>query len=552
MGLSDFTKNNTGGSPDNNNGGGNNNSGTGGSSYSGFPIGSFGGSVGQQILSNDDILAMMVNMNEVSHNPCLFREKVITQLINVLISWQKPNAILIGQAGTGKTAIVEELARLIQIKDTRIPPALSGYRIFSLPLSNIMAGAKYRGELEVKLNSLLEYLTNRQNRAIVFIDEIHMLLGEDESYKEIAQVFKPALSRGNLHVIGATTVQESKSLDKDPAFNRRFDRILVDELSKEQTLDILNSLRLPLFNHYNANIMVSDQELRLLISIADEYCNVGSHRPDNAITLLDRTVAGLVTERQEMLNNPDPNIQNMAKAMPGLMVTEKSIKKTAMRIATGNNDPAEFVEQDILDALADIKGQDDVLKFVMRQIKIHAMRLHPSVKPLTMLFAGPSGVGKSEVTKRLAKSYFHEKPIILNMTEYSSPSDVSKIIGAPMGYVGYSDNQEMPFDPLNTNPYQVILLDEFEKADKAVQRLFMRVFDEGLLQDSHGRTIDFSKSVIIVTTNAGCTNTAKPIGFNPSDRKISAKLEDHFDTELLGRFEGRILQFNAIDKNTFA
>ena len=549
MGVHDFNCG-SGGPPQNNNNTGNNSGG------SGIPPGGPGWQIpaggGQQVLAEEDILAMMINMNETDHKPCLFRENVIRQLMGVLISCQKPNAILVGQAGTGKTAIVEELANMIKRQDPQVPTPLYGYTIFSLPLSNIMAGTKYRGELEVKLNSLVEYLSNKQNKAIIFIDEIHMLCNQDESYREIAQVLKPALSRGSLHVIGATTIQEIKNLEKDPAFNRRFDRILVDELTKSQTLTILNNLRGAMFNHYNAQLLASDADLELLINIADEYSNAGLHRPDNAITLFDRTIAELIMARQDMLNSPNPAVKQAAQSMLGLAMTEKVIKKTAMRLATGNSEPVEFDEQKIAESVADIYGQEQALKEILRQIKIHAARLHPCRKPLTMLFAGPSGVGKTEITKRIAQSYLNEKPIILNMTEYSSSMDVNKIIGASAGYVGYDENTEMPFDALRTNPYKIILLDEFEKCHKSIQRLFMRVFDEGSLQDSHGRFIDFTKAIIIVTTNAGCTNVASTIGLQPLEPKITTKLEDYFDTELLGRFENRILQFNSISREVFA
>lgn len=501
---------------------------------------------------DNDLEDMLINMNKSVHTPCLFRDEVIKQLISILIGSQKPNALLIGSAGTGKTAIVEELATMIEHKDPRVPSMLHGKTIYSLQLSDLIAGTQFRGQLEDKIKELVDFISDKKNNAILFIDEIHQLFGNNESYKEIAQILKPVLSRGKIHVIGATTTQEVKSLEKDPAFNRRFTRVLVDELSKEQTLTILQALVPSLVKHYGTTFATSDDIFKLLINIADEYCSVGSHRPDNAITLLDRAIANAVMDKQAMFNNPDPNVQAAAKAMQGVILSETGIRKTALKITTGNNEPQEFDEERFKADFAVIKGQDSILEPLLRMMKIHTMHLHPVKKPLTLLFAGASGVGKTEVTKILAHNYLNEKPIILNMTEYNDSASINRIIGAPAGYVGYDDNNELPFDSLTTNPYQVILLDEFEKCNKSVQRLFMRVFDEGQLLTNHGKLIDFTKAIIIATTNAGCT-VSNNIGFN-SDKDNSknlSKLTDYFDVELLNRFTKKYY-FNNIEKDVFA
>ncbi len=311
-------------------------------------------------------------------------------------------------------------------------------------------------------------------------------------------------------------------------------------------------MKAPLIKHYNTTFNLTDDMMKLLINIADEYCSVGSHRPDNAITLLDRAIANAVMDKQAMLNSTDPTIQATAKAMPGVVLSENSIKKTAMKIATGNNEPKEFDENQFKADFARIKGQDEILEPLLKTMKIHTMHLHPSPKPLTILFSGASGVGKTEVTKILAHNYLDEKPIILNMTEYKDPASINRIIGAPAGYVGYEDNNEMPFDPLTTNPYQVILLDEFEKCDKSVQRLFMSVFDEGTLKTNRGKILDFSKAVIIATTNAGCTVKGGNIGFakNTTKHQEMSKLSDYFDPELLNRFKKKY-HFNDISREVF-
>lgn len=538
MGVSNFTNSNNTGS----NGGGNSGSGGGGSVLGGYPFGA------QTAFDPND---MMVNLNKKKHTPTLFRDSVISQLMSVLIGESKPNALLVGPAGTGKTKIAEELAHRIETLNPSVPSMLQGYTVWALQLSDIVAGSGIVGELEEKVNQILDYLSNPKNKAIVFIDELHVLFS-GETYKKIAQILKPAMSRGRLKVIGATTTQEAKSIETDPAFNRRFTKVLVDELSKEQTLEILKSYRATLVKHYNTTFNFDDDLGKIIINIADEFCNVGSHRPDNALTLLDRSIAQAIIQKQEMLNDPDPNVQNMAKAMPGVMLSEASIQRTAFKITTGNNEPKIFDKNELINDFAVIKGQDEIVDKLINIIEKYDMRLRPRKTPLTLLFAGASGVGKTEITKILSRSYVGEKPIILNMAEYHSNASINRIIGAPAGYVGYDDNNELPFDILDTNPYQVILLDEFEKCNKAVQRLFMSVFDEGFLKTNTGKIIDFSKAIVIATTNAGCTVKGGSLGFmNDSKKEKTVEdLSDYFDVELINRFNYR-LTFNDITKDIF-
>lgn len=538
MGVSNFTNSNTTGG----NSGGNNGSGGGGSVLGGYPFGA------QTAFDPND---MMVNLNKKKHTPTLFRDSVISQLMSVLIGESKPNALLVGPAGTGKTKIAEELAHRIETLNPSVPSMLQGYTVWALQLSDIVAGSGIVGELEEKVNQILDYLSNPKNKAIVFIDELHVLFS-GETYKKIAQILKPAMSRGKLKVIGATTTQEAKSIETDPAFNRRFTKVLVDELSKEQTLEILKSYRATLVKHYNTTFNFDDDLGKIIINIADEFCNVGSHRPDNALTLLDRSIAQAIIQKQEMLNDPDPNVQNMAKAMPGVMLSEASIQRTAFKITTGNNEPKVFDKNELINDFAVIKGQDEIVDKLINIIEKYDMRLRPRKTPLTLLFAGASGVGKTEITKILSRSYVGEKPIILNMAEYHSNASINRIIGAPAGYVGYDDNNELPFDILDTNPYQVILLDEFEKCNKAVQRLFMSVFDEGFLKTNTGKIIDFSKAIVIATTNAGCTVKGGSLGFmNDSKKEKTVEdLSDYFDVELINRFNYR-LTFNDITKDIF-
>lgn len=532
MGVQNFTNNpqNGSGTP------------AGGSQYPPTPPGA---------MSNFHPEDLMINLNKKPHTPTLFRDNVIAQLMSVLIGESKPNALLVGPAGTGKTKIAEELAHRIETKDPSVPPMLGGYTIWSLQLSDIVAGSGIVGELEEKVNQLVEYLSYSKNKAIVFIDELHVLFS-GEIYKKIAQILKPALSRGAIKTIGATTTQESKSLDEDPAFNRRFTKVLVDELSKEQTVEILANYRSTLVKHYNTTFNFDNDLAKTIVNIADNFCSAGSHRPDNALTLLDRSIAGAIIQKQQMLSSPDPMVQQMAQAMRGVMLSEQGIQRTAYKITTGNNEPKLFDESAIRSAFTTIRGQDDIIEKLMYAIRRRELNTRPKRQPLTFLFAGSSGVGKTEVVKILADSYIGEKPIMLNMAEYHSSASINRIIGAPAGYVGYNDNGELPFDILDTNPYQIILLDEFEKCNREVQRLFMEVFQEGTLKTNKGKTIDFSKAIIVATTNAGCTVKSGTLGFNREEHaeKTVDDLSGWFDIELLNRFNYRVT-FNDITRDMF-
>lgn len=493
---------------------------------------------------------ILKNLNTKEHTHTLFRDNVIEQLMTVLIGESHPNALLVGPAGTGKTKIVEELAYRIENNDNSVPDLLKGFTIYSLQISDIVAGSNVVGALEEKCNELIAFLSEEENKAILFLDEFHMLFNSD-LYEKIAQILKPALSRSSIKVIGATTTQEVKSIETDPAFKRRFTKVIVDELSKEQTIEIVNSYITKLNEHYKMPILFEKELIADSVNIADEYFSQ-SHRPDNAVTLIDRTVASAVISKYKLLNNSDPNIQNMGKAIKGVNISKKSVIKTALKMATGHNEPRDFVADELRNELKYIKGQDSVINEIVNAINLRNMHIRPNKKPLTFLFIGSSGVGKTEISKIIAKYCTNEKPIMLNMTEFFSAPSINRIIGAPAGYVGYDSNCEMPFDILDTNPYQVIILDEFDKAHKSVQNLFMNAFEEGYIKNSNGKIIDFSKSIIIATTNAGYINISNPIGLCQKQHKqISIEeLSNYFDIALINRFNHKIT-FNDITHEIF-
>lgn len=554
-------KNLTGDKNTSSNNNGNNNAGQGG----------FGAVMINNGSAPDDVTDMLVNYNDTfkSSGTILFRDNVIKQTLSTLICKNKPNPLLIGQAGVGKTKIVEDIAYRLANNDVLIPDKLKGFTIYELPIVNVVSGSSLVGQLEEKIQAVIEFIEDKKNKAILFIDEIHQISDEhNPTYEKIAQILKPALARGGFHCIGSTTLQESTNLFKDPAFNRRFSRIIVDELTQPQTVEILKHSVLGYLAHYNNKFSISDDALAAIVPIADQYINIGSHRPDNALTLFDRVIATEILNRKikeseltVKTNDPDPTISSAAKltlqtfmSNPIIPITENKIRNTAVYMMKGNAEQDNTDFNALSQALSRIKGQDDVIENVTKIIRNHERGLFPRKKPVTMLFTGTSGVGKTEITKIIAETVTGKKPIILNMTEYSHSSAINQIIGSNIGYVGSESKIELPFDCLESNPYQIILLDEFEKGHKEVQRLFMRVFDEGILKTNRGTTIDFSKAIIIATTNAAHKEVKKSLGFGnyiPNSKTTEIEeLKKWFDAELINRFE-HIINFNVISVDTY-
>lgn len=543
MSLHNFSGNNSG-----------NQGNPGGTNIGGIPVGGMQGLPGGDV----DATELLINYNTKQTDPALFRDSVINQMLGVLVGKNKPNPLMIGPAGVGKTKIVEEIARRLQVKDPGIPDALQGKVIYELPLSNIVAGSSFVGQVEEKIQAVIAFCQDPKNNVILFIDELHQLTGNSHTYGQVAQILKPALARGDISCIGATTTQEARSLMKDPALNRRFSRIIVDEFTKDQTVELLKQSKAGFILHHNGKVVLTDDIMPTVVNLADEYHAVGSHRPDSALTLLDRAIGDAVVNQKLAIVQAEAAgntaVVQALKTAP-VTINEDKIRRTAIRIMSGGMQQQELDVAALTNDLLKLKGQDDIKTEVIRHLRRRDLGIFPKKKPLSLLFAGSSGVGKTEMTKIIANNMTGMDPIILNMTEYHSSASINRIIGSPVGYIGSESNAELPFDCLESNPYQFILLDEFEKADPAVQKLFMSVLEEGKLKTNRGNTLDFSRCVVIATTNAGHTDNGSRLGFGnddatPKRKETADTLAKWFNRALLGRFTD-ILTFNPLSKDVY-
>lgn len=491
-----------------------------------------------------------------------FRDREINQVLGVLRQKKKSNALLKGEAGVGKTQLVQEIARRLDLKDPVTTAALGAKTvIYELPLGKILSGSSFVGQLEQKLYAVVDFASNPDNHVVLFIDEIHTLMGggANGTYDKIAQILKTSLSSGQLRVIGATTIQEATTFLADPAFNRRWAEILIPELSVEQSASIVKNIKFDYEKHHN--VILPDHIIPQLVTIGDQFKVPGSHRPDSTVTLLDKAMSDAwlkrTVEKHESAN--DPVMQAFIQANPQPALSLDQIKKSALTLLT--SDESVFGQgADELQANFDahIIGQDDAKKHVVDAVRRLGLRLTARKRPSSFLFAGPSGTGKTQVAKEIAKGVFgsEDRMVYINMSEYTDPSSLTRIIGSSAGYIGSESKRELPFDTLETNPYQLVLLDEFEKASLNVQRFFMQALDEGYVKTNRNKTIDFSRALIIATTNAGATEMAKPgVGFtteapktSPSD--IIKQLEHAFEREMLNRFE-KIVAFEGITRDQY-
>lgn len=536
MGLSNFTTTDIGG-------------GGSGSSGPSVPLSAL---FGPTLTGGSDINDMLINYNETykSATPALFRDEIVTQTMSIISSSRKPNALLVGPAGVGKTAIVEEIARRIANKEASVPPQLANTTIYELPIATLVAGAGVVGDLENRITEIIKFAQDANNDALLFIDEIHLIADSNNTtYAKIAQILKPAMARGYIRVIAATTMGEAKKLDDDPAFKRRFSSVIVDELTREQTRQILDIVLPGMLTHYQNKVTVAPDVLDEIVMTADRLMSTG-HRPDTAITLLDRALSHSVISHhaaiQEALASRNTTSAQMLQQITHIPLTAKRLNTIAMLLVTGQSQPPHLDVTALQTELSRLRGQEEVLPRIVDALRRRELNIFPSTRPTSWLFAGASGVGKSETATIISSMVTGQKPIILNMAEYHDSASINRIIGSPTGYVGSDSAKERPFDTLASNPYRVIVLDEFEKADMSVQRLFLSALDTGEIQMANGPAVDLSRCIVIATTNAGRQKlSGSQMGFGDhkhsmSKQSLTKELQKSFDAELLGRFDDLI------------
>lgn len=466
-----------------------------------------------------DQIPALVNLNKkVKQGEHLIvgRQKELEKLCMILSKKEKNNALIIGDAGVGKSALVEKLAYLINQK--QVNDGLRKKIIYELSLSSIVAGTKYRGEFEEKLRKIIDKVKEMDN-VIIFIDEIHNIIGAGgaEGAIDAANILKPYLARKDLTIIGATTTEEYfQHFEKDQAMNRRFSVITLKENTKEETLDILKKTKL--FYEQFHQIEINDDVLMYLVDNVDHYIKNRTF-PDKAIDVFDLACVKARFKKQHVITKP--------------IVKEVIEEYTSIKISDDYNFKEIKVQLN-----EQIIGQSKAIEQIINQLKINKATKQPDA---VMLFIGSSGVGKSETAKQLAQ-LLSRKLIRLDMSEYRDSSSVQKIIGAAPGYVGY-DKPSLLLGQLQTYPKSIILLDEIDKASQSIINLFLQVFDEGYLEDSHKRKVYFNNTIIIMTSNQGTAKSS--LGFKKNSHDV--KVKNFFGDELLSRID-EVVNFKNLTK----
>ncbi|HEL0216013.1 TPA: ATP-dependent Clp protease ATP-binding subunit [Streptococcus equi subsp. zooepidemicus] len=542
-------------------------------------------------LKKDGILTKLgTNLTEEARqgrlDPVIGRNDEIQATAEILARRTKNNPVLVGDAGVGKTAVVEGLAQAIVNGD--VPAAIKNKEIISIDISGLEAGTQYRGSFEENIQNMVKEVKEAGN-IILFFDEIHQILGagsagSDSGSKGLADMLKPALSRGELTLIGATTQDEYRNtILKNAALARRFNEVKVNAPSAEDTFHILMGIRNLYEQHHN--VILPDSVLKAAIDYAIQYIPQRS-LPDKAIDLVDMTAAHLAAQhpvtdlksleaeiaKQKELQEKAVAEEDFEKALTAKTRIEELQKQInhhseGQKVTATVNDIAESVERltgvpvsnmgaNDLERLKEISnrlkghviGQDGAVEAVARAIRRNRAGFDDGNRPIgSFLFVGPTGVGKTELAKQLALDMFGSKDAIirLDMSEYSDRTAVSKLIGTTAGYVGYDDNQNTLTERVRRSPYSIILLDEIEKADPQVITLLLQVLDDGRLTDGQGNTINFKNTVIIATSNAGFGHQAGERA--DQEPAIMERIAPYFRPEFLNRFNG-VIEFNHLAK----
>jgi ATP-dependent Clp protease ATP-binding subunit ClpC len=543
---------------------------------------------------------------EKKFDPVIGREKEVQRIMQILSRRTKNNPCLIGEPGVGKTAIVEGLAQLIASGD--VPELMRDKRVITLDLSSMVAGTRYRGDFEERIKKAIDEVIKSKN-IILFIDELHTIIGAGsaEGALDAANILKPALSRGELQIIGATTLNEyRKHIEKDAALERRFQPIMVDEPSPEDTIRIVYGLRDKYESHHN--VTITDEALKSAVHLSHRYIN-DRFLPDKAIDLIDEasskkrllsytltpdlknleeTLAKLQAEKEEAINHQDferaAKIRDEERKIKGELEEKKNEwdKKKAMISGTVTEDdiaeivadwtgiPVTRLNEDEAARLLNLEnqlhervvGQEEAVKAVSKAIRRGRMGLKDPKRPTgSFIFLGPTGVGKTELSRALAELLFgDEKSMIrIDMSEYMEKHSVSRLIGSPPGYVGYDEGGQLT-EKVRRKPYSVVLFDEIEKAHPDVFNILLQIMEDGRLTDSHGRVVDFKNTVIIMTSNVGARNITEPkrLGFADPDisehenyenmkKNVMEELKKTFRPEFLNRVDD-IIVFEPLNK----
>ena len=535
-----------------------------------------------------------INLTEMARqgkiDPVIGRDNEIKRVIEILNRRIKNNPVLIGEAGVGKTAVVEGLAQAIV--SGQVPEKLANKEIIRLDVVSLVQGTGIRGQFEKRMQQLMEEVRKNKN-IILFIDEIHEIMGAGnaEGGMDAGNVLKPALARGDFQLVGATTLNEYRKIEKDAALARRFQPVEVDEPSVDETIKILNGIKTRYQDYHH--VKYTDEAVVAAAKLSDRYIQ-DRFLPDKAIDLLDEAgsrknltlktadpnmieneIHTAEAHKQQAVDNQDyekaafyrDQVTQLEKAKKDAEEnhTEESATVTAQDmqkiVEEKTNIPVGDLQQQEENQLRDLDkeleahviGQSQAVDKVARAIRRNRIGLNKSGRPIgSFLFVGPTGVGKTETAKQLAKQLFGSKDAMIrfDMSEYMDKTSTSKLIGAAPGYVGYEEAGQLT-EQVRRHPYSLILLDEVEKAHPDVMHMFLQILDDGRLTDSQGRTVSFKDTIIIMTSNAGTGDAVASVGFGAeaagATHSIIDKLTNYFKPEFLNRFDD-IVQFNALTK----
>ncbi|MBC1968860.1 ATP-dependent Clp protease ATP-binding subunit [Listeria marthii] len=534
------------------------------------------------------------NLTDMAKNdqldPVIGRDKEIKRVIEILNRRSKNNPVLIGEPGVGKTAVVEGLANAIVAGN--VPSKLMNKEVILLDVASLVSGTGIRGQFEERMKQLIKELQERKN-TILFIDEVHTIVGAGsaEGSMDAGNILKPALARGDLQMIGATTLKEYRTIEKDAALERRFQPVTVNEPSTKETLTILNGLK-PKYEDFH-EVVYSPEALTAAVELSSRYIQ-DRHLPDKAIDLMDEVgskynlaiekldentvserVARLEDEKNQALQMEDyekaakvrDEITRLEENKTSNSFSERPViqasdiqaiieEKTGIPVGRLQEDEQSKMKNLESNLTGKVIGQEDAVKKVAKAIRRSRVGLKSKNRPIgSFLFVGPTGVGKTELGRTLARELFgtSDAMIRLDMSEFMEKHSVSKLIGSPPGYVGHEEAGQLT-EKVRRNPYSIILLDEIEKAHPDVQHMFLQILEDGRLTDSQGRTVSFKDTVIIMTSNAGATETEASVGFNTAtDTKLEkgsdilAKLGAYFKPEFLNRLDS-VIEFKSLEK----